>query len=61
MLNASLIAGWLLITVGGLVFNVAIGLLTSGSVLLGCTFYLAAKFGVYSEHEKPKIDTAAEA
>ncbi len=55
-LNACLIAGWLLVSIGAIGINWAAGLVASGAVLLLLTLLIVAKFGVFvaKKGDKPE-------
>ena len=44
--NASLFAGWLLASAGGIVIDTGAGLIVSGSMLMGLTLLLARIAGI---------------
>lgn len=51
--NACLLAGWFLITLGGVLWNPAAGLIIAGVALIALTVFSALQWGVF---EKPKED-----
>lgn len=44
--NACLLAGWFLLTLGGILYSPAAGLLIAGIALIALTLFVALRFGV---------------
>lgn len=51
--NSCLLLGWLLVLVGGVWLNPAVGLVTAGLLLLGLTLYISRLAGVFVPRRKP--------
>lgn len=56
--NACLLAGWLFITLGGILYRPDAGLLVGGVALIALTLFVALRFGVYDQ--APQAPKAAD-
>ena len=54
--NGTLLAGWLLVLVGGCLISIAVGLAVAGLLLILLTLYVAGKVGVFMPKKKPADD-----
>lgn len=52
--NISILLGWLLVTIGGMILNVGAGLLISGILLLFLTAALSRLAGLFAAPERPE-------
>ena len=52
--NISILLGWLLVTIGGMILNVGAGLLISGILLLFLTAALSRLAGLFTAPERPE-------
>ena len=52
--NGCLLGGWFLLTLGGIMWNPAAGLIIGGAALVALTGGIALRFGVYDAEEKRK-------
>lgn len=52
IMNGCLLFAWLLVTLGGVLLNLGVGLLLSGFTLIALVLFLVKKFGAYV----PKTD-----
>lgn len=59
--NACLLAGWFLLTLGGVLFRPEVGLMVGGLALIVLTLAIAVRFGVYDQESKPAKATDAAA
>jgi hypothetical protein len=50
--NACLLAGWFLLTLGGILWTPAAGLLIAGVALIALTLFLALRFGIVNAAPK---------
>lgn len=50
--NLAILAGWLLVLIGGCLLNLGAGLTIAGLLLIGLTLLLARLAGVYASKEK---------
>lgn len=52
--NAALLAGWFLLTLGGILLNPGAGLVIAGIAIIGLTVFVALRFGVYEDGKAAK-------
>lgn len=55
--NACLLAGWFLLTLGGMLFRPEVGLMVGGLALIVLTLAIAVRFGVYDQESKKPAKT----
>lgn len=55
--NACLLAGWFLLTLGGILYRPDIGLMIGGLAIIVLTMAISIRFGLYDQ--EPKAPSAA--
>jgi hypothetical protein len=54
--NACMLVAWFMLTLGGVLYRVDVGLMIGGVSLGGLTLFLALRYGLYHPQKVKKVD-----